>query len=84
MTGELDSLLQAIGDARRPPPSDLIAALTTLPAAGLPSPWETWALIGLARHRRRRLRVGEVISTRLGGNLHHPAGRMAPLPGRLR
>jgi hypothetical protein len=36
-----------------------------LPAAGaLPPPWESWALIGLVRHRQRQLWVGEVVTTR--------------------
>src|SRR5687768_1553581 len=65
-----DLLLQAFDEAHRPPPTDLHAALRDLPAAGeLPSPWETWALIGLVRHRQRQLWVGEVVVTRLNGCL---------------
>jgi hypothetical protein len=41
-----------------------------LPGPGeLPSPWETWTLIGLVRHRKRQLWVAEVIRTRRGGSL---------------
>jgi hypothetical protein len=69
MTG-YDSLWQALHQALREPPEDLAGALVSLPDAGrLPSPWTTWALIGLVRHRRRQLWVGEVVTERLGGNL---------------
>src|SRR4051812_29391440 len=65
-----DLLLRAFGEAHRPPPADLPAAVRALPAAGeLPPPWETWALIGLVRHRHRQLWVGEVVTTRLNGSL---------------
>ena len=45
------------------------ATLHALPPVGhRPSPWTTWKLIGLVRHRRRQLWVGEVVATRLGGD----------------
>jgi hypothetical protein len=52
------------------PPADLLGAVRALPAAGeLPFPWEVWALIGLVRHRRRQVWVGEVVTTRLSSSL---------------
>jgi hypothetical protein len=51
-----------------------LAAWESLPAPGrLPPPWLTWTLIALVRHRRRQLRVGEVVRDRLDGDL----GRLA-------
>jgi hypothetical protein len=65
-----DLLYRAFDRAGAAAPGDLRAAVGKLPAAGaLPSPWETWALIGLVRHRRRQLWVGEVVSTRLDGDM---------------
>lgn len=77
-------LLDALEQVEAGPPADLTAFLHARPAPGvLPSPWETWALFGLVRHRERQLWVGEVIRTRLrghpralaaGGALGHPEG----------
>ena len=48
-------LFQAFRDAVTSPPSDLIAAIHSLPLVGtLPSPWETWLLISLFAYRRRQ------------------------------
>jgi len=58
-------LLRRAGES----PSNLTAALASLPPAGqLSSPWEVWLLFCLVRHRRRQLWVGEVVSTRLRGD----------------
>src|SRR5262245_53036598 len=92
MKAEFQSLFEAIGEARHPEPLDLTAALQALPEAGkLPFPWETWTLIGLIRHRRRQLWVGNIITERLGGNLlelgrmgafgHPPVPQRGPVPG---
>jgi hypothetical protein len=65
-----DLLWQGLHQALREPPEDLAAAIDGLPEVGrLPSPWTAWALIGLVRHRRRQLWVGEVVTENLGGNL---------------
>ena len=64
-----DHLQDAFRRALQKPPVDLSQAIRALPAVGLlPSPWVTWTLIGLVRHRRRQLWVGEVVATRLGGD----------------
>jgi hypothetical protein len=69
-TANYDLLLWALSQAHLGPPEDLAAAVRSLPDAGhLPSPWETWTLIGLVRHRERQLWVGEVVTTRLHGSL---------------
>jgi hypothetical protein len=71
-------LYRALGQAGEALPGDLTGAVRLLPAVGeMPSPWETWALVGLVRHRRRQLWVGEVITTRLSGNLLDLARLMA-------
>jgi hypothetical protein len=62
-------LLDAIRRAGDGEPAGLADFLRGLPGVGsLPSPWETWTLIGLVRHRERQLWVAEVISTRLRGS----------------
>ncbi|MHB1559052.1 MAG: DUF6896 domain-containing protein [Isosphaeraceae bacterium] len=67
---EFGPLWSALRRAALDPPDDLAAAVRALPAAGeLPSPWLTWTLIGLVRHRRRQLWVAEVVTGRLGGDL---------------
>lgn len=67
---EFGPLWSALRRAALDPPDDLAAAVLALPAAGeLPSPWLTWTLIGLVRHRRRQLWVAEVVTNRLGGDL---------------
>jgi hypothetical protein len=70
------TLWQAFRKALREPPGDLANAIRALPDVGrLPSPWVTWTLIGLVRHRRRQLWVAEVVATRLGGDLEAIARR---------
>jgi hypothetical protein len=93
MDARFDALLAAITRAGEPAPSDLGSALRRLPEAGsLPSPWETWTLIGLARHRERQLWVADIVHTRLRGApsdlaavgaLGHPEGvkQLGPVPG---
>jgi hypothetical protein len=66
--------------ALREPPQDVPRALCRLPAVGrLPGPWDTWTLIGLVRHRRRQLEVGEIVNTRLRTLRGHP--RIGLVPG---
>jgi hypothetical protein len=63
-----DGLWRAFEQALGEPPDDLATAICALPDVGhSPSPWATWTLIGLVRHRRRQLWVAEVVSTRLQG-----------------
>lgn len=93
MDTRIAALLAAIDCAGKPQPADLVAALQGLPEPGtLPSPWETWTLIGLARHRERQFWVADIIRTRLRGNpegvaaigaLDHPEGvaQLGPVPG---
>src|SRR5579883_2543516 len=93
MDAKIDRLLDAFRRAGDGPPHDLAAFVRELPEPGaLPSPWETWTLIGLVRHRERQLWVADVIRTRLGGNFGnlagfcstgHPAGvpRSGSVPG---
>lgn len=65
-----DAYWQAIRQALAEPPGDLATAVRALPDVGrLPSPWATWTLIGLVRHRRRQLWVADVVANRLGGDL---------------
>src|SRR5262249_16697384 len=64
-----NDLWKLLARASQPPPTDLLTALEELPPVGhLPSPWETWLLFGLVRHRRRQLWVKEIVSTRLKGD----------------
>jgi hypothetical protein len=92
MNAEFQSFFHALREARRPEPIDLTAAVQALPAVGrLPSPWETWTLIGLVRHRQRQLWVGDIVRARLGTNLlelgrmgalgHPPIPQSGPVPG---
>src|SRR5262245_50337023 len=92
MNDAFNTLFGALAEAQRQQPADLAAAVRALtPVGRLPSPWETWALVCLVRHRRRQLWVGEVISTRLGadrlglarmGALGHPqVPQRGPVPG---
>lgn len=87
MDARIGALLTALSRADRP------GDLRGLPDPGtLPSPWETWTLVGLARHRGRQLWVADLIRTRLRGApsdlaavgaLGHPAGvpQSGPVPG---
>ncbi|HEY8503001.1 MAG TPA: hypothetical protein VIL46_00365, partial [Gemmataceae bacterium] len=61
--------MRALAEAVSDPPAGP-ADFEGLPDVGdLPSPWETWLLVGLVRHRARQLWVGEIVRTRLGGDL---------------
>src|SRR5262245_56073662 len=93
MNAQMGALLTALARAGEPEPADLDSALRGLPEPGaLPSPWETWTLIGLVRHRDRQLWVADVIRNRLRGApadlagmgaLGHPEGvpQSGPVPG---
>jgi hypothetical protein len=93
MNAQMIALVTAFARAQESQPSDLEAALRTLPEPGtLPSPWETWTLIGLVRHRERQLWVADIIRNRLHGApadlaaigaLGHPEGmpQSGPVPG---
>ena len=93
MDARFHALLAAFARVDKPEPADLASALRGLPAPGkLPSPWETWTLIGLVRHRERQLWVADIIRTRLRGSLPdlaaigafgHPEGvpQSGPVPG---
>jgi transposase len=68
MNPQTTALLDAFERARHPEPADLLSAVRGLPdPAALPSPWETWTLIGLVRHRDRQLWVAEIMRNRLRG-----------------
>ncbi|MBS0260676.1 MAG: hypothetical protein JSS02_01870 [Planctomycetes bacterium] len=81
---QITRLLDVFGQTRRTAPVDLAAFLDNLPDVGaLPSPWETWTLIGFVRHRERQYWVRDIIHTRLRGDsemlgamgaLGHPDG----------
>jgi hypothetical protein len=85
----LDAFRRVNGDA----PTGLADALRRLPDVGaLPSPWETWTLIGLVRHRERQHWVADIVRTRLSGDpsalaalsaFGHPDGvpQQGPVPG---
>ena len=91
MDARIDALLAAF--ARTAAPADLASGLRGLPEPGtLPTPWETWTLIGLVRHRERQLWVETTVRTRLRGDpadlavvgaLGHPEGvaRSGSVPG---
>jgi hypothetical protein len=93
VNAQLDALLAAFARAEGPEPAGIASSLQALPdPRALPSPWETWALIGLVRHRERQLWVAEIIRTRLRGApsdlaalgaLGHPEGapQSGPVPG---
>jgi hypothetical protein len=91
MHATFDALFHALAQARLAQPPDLVAVVQALPEVGrLPSPWESWALIGLVRHRSRQLLVGHVVTARLGGDLraiarmgsfgHPPIPQRGPVP----
>jgi Domain of unknown function (DUF6896) len=93
MNPQTTALLDAFERARHPEPADLLSAVRGLPdPAALPSPWETWTLIGLVRHRDRQFWVADIIRNRLRGApadlaaigaLGHPEGvpQSGPVPG---
>ncbi len=66
-TDPLATLWQALTDAAREPDAPTLDRLP--PPGALPPPWQTWLLVGLFRHRRRQLWVGEIVAHRLGGDL---------------
>jgi hypothetical protein len=84
MDAQITRLLDAFGQVGRSAPPDILAFLKELPEVGaLPSPWETWTLIGFVRHRERQYWVRDIIHTRLRGDsaalgamgsLGHPEG----------
>jgi hypothetical protein len=62
-----DHLWHGFRQAILAPYGDLMGAVHALPAVGhRPSPWTTWTLIGLVRHRRRQFWVAEVVATTAG------------------
>ncbi len=66
---DFDNLWSALAETGPPSSGDLASAIDRLPGPGsLPSPWVAWTLIGLVRHRRRQIWVGDVVATRLGGD----------------
>ena len=68
MDPRIEALLAVLPRAGEPGPDDVPSSLRRLPGpAALPSPWETWALMGLVRHRVRQLWVADIIRTRLRG-----------------
>lgn len=70
MDTHLAALLAAFDRLRESEPVDLVHSLRGLPEPGaLPSPWNTWTLIGFTRHRERQLWVAEIICKRLRGAL---------------
>src|SRR3954466_4789592 len=93
MSPPLDALLAAFGRVKGVAPTDPVSFLRGLPEPGaLPSPWETWTLIGLVRHRERQLWVETIVRTRLRGDpadlaaigsLGHPeeVKKSGPVPG---
>lgn len=93
MKPQFHRLLSAIRNVAEGPPADVAFWIAQQPDPGeLPSPWETWMLIGLIRHRQRHLWVADIIRTRLQGDLAriadmgymgHPEGvpQHGPVPG---
>lgn len=95
-TAAIERLLAALPALPLTPPDDLAAALRALPGPdALPSPWDTWTLLCLARHRARQHWLLSIVRTRLradpdaialAGALAHPAempdqGPVPDLPG---
>lgn len=63
-------LLKTLSEIRFQPPTDLPAFLKSLPAPStLPSPWLTWLMIGLFRHRERQAWVKSVVIHRLQADI---------------
>jgi hypothetical protein len=61
MDARIDQLLDAFRHASEGPPADTTAFFRSLPDAGaLPSPWETWTLIGLVHHHTRQVWVRDL------------------------
>jgi hypothetical protein len=92
MNATFARLFDALSRVAAGPPGDLAGFLGAQPPPeATPSPWETWTLIGLIRHRERQRWVADLITYRLGGELDllaalgslgHPAGDAAgTVPG---
>jgi Domain of unknown function (DUF6896) len=70
MDSRIDGLLTSFARAGETAPADVASSLRRMPdPVTLPSPWETWTLIGLVRHRERQFWVADIIRTRLRGSL---------------
>ena len=68
MDAHMHALIAAFARFKEPEPPDVVSALRRLPEPGvLPSPWDTWTLIGLSRHRQRQLWIAGIVRTRLRG-----------------
>src|ERR1043166_7868663 len=93
MNAQLNNLLIAFKRVAHAEPAALESALRSLPEPGsFPSPWETWTLIGLVRHRQRQIWVADIIRNQLRGapsdlailgSFGHPEGvpQGGPVPG---
>jgi|GEM_PF-1068279 len=93
MDTQLKRLLDVLLEPQQPAPDSVPAFLQALPDVGtLPSPWDTWTLIGLVRHRKRQYWVRDIIHNRLRGDsaalgamgaFGHPEGveRNGTVPG---
>ena len=68
MDARIHALLAGFARAEDAGPDGIASCLQSLPVPGmLPSPWETWALIGLVRHRARQFWVADIVRRRLRG-----------------
>ena len=84
MDTRIEQLLEALSLAGGLAPLDVEAFVRSLPdPPALPSPWETWALIGLVRHLDRQRWAQSLVQNRLKGDtasiavrgsLGHPEG----------
>ena len=84
MDQRISRLLDALAKTSRTDPDDYLAVIQSLPEVGeLPTPWETWTIIGMIRHRDRQYWVKQIIQDRLRGEsgmiagmgaLGHPEG----------
>src|SRR5262249_15137423 len=64
-----DALFRSLDRICQAEPARVKRVLEDPPGADdLPSPWSTWTLIGLCRHRERQLWVGEIVTNRLQGS----------------
>lgn len=69
MEEKFHTFLASLARCEERMPDDLATALRRLPEADeMPSPWESWTLIGLIRHWRRQQWVAEIVHTRLSGD----------------
>lgn len=93
MDGRFSRLLDAFRQVEGGPPDDLPTFLAARATGGeVPSPWDSWTLVGLVRHRDRQHWVLDLIRSRLNGSaarlarlgsLGHPDGvpQSGPVPG---